>query len=618
MSRVPASRAQLATQSPPGLRCRDLPVVRSDGEWSLRANVSPPPCAWSIVSLPDLVGAGIARLDNADDLRSRLSKVSHRLHVATSQLELLLLCVEEWGIECVASVLGDFAFVAVDMRRGLTVAARDVFGVKPLFFSERSGALLISSRADVFTHGEYDKEFLSVFLLGQGVTTGKAVYRDVVRLRPGAWLKWDGVKLREELYWCPSNVAPRQVSASACREEFRDLFVSSVRSRVESSEHVWAELSGGVDTSSIVTVAQYLSRTCNVPPLAGTLSYVDSLGEGDERVFVDAVLRDVGIRNERVSDDWPWRADDVEPPLTDEPSPQYPFFARHRAIFRLLRSAGALALLGGHGADHYLGGGDYLHISDLLSQGHVGRATRAARDQARAWGTSFWAVAWTLMVRPFLPPLLRLATCPEELRLPKWIAPRLVKEYGLLRLLPGQLKRPRPTTTRYRAAIERQLAGLPNAFVGLLPTLGIDLRYPFLCRRVVEFALAISAEEIVLKGQSKVVLREALRMLLPTSVYERKTKGSIDARFLWSLQREHARLDALLHEPLLADLGCIDASRLRAAVDLARRGRLPNTAFLLSALALETWLAVRARRWVAVPHIATTFHRRHATTGPPA
>lgn len=517
-----------------------------------------------------------------------------------------------------ASVLGDFAFVGIDLRRGLTVAARDVFGVKPPFFNERNGDLLLSSRADAFTRGEYDKEFLAVCLLGQGVTTHNAVYRDVIRLRAGAWLKWDGVKVREELYWSPSDVAPRRVSGSACREEFRELFVSSVRSRVENSEHVWAELSGGVDTSSIVTVAQYLARTKGVPRLAGTLSYVDSLGDGDERVFVDAVLRGVGIRNERVSDDWPWRDDDVEPPPTDEPSPQYPFFARHRAIFRLLRDAGALALVGGHGADHYLGGGDFLHVSDLLSEGQVWRAALAARDQARAWGTSFWSVAWTLMLRPFLPPLFRLATSPEELQLPKWIAPGFAKEYDLRRLLPGQQKRPRPTATRYRTAIERQLAGLPNAFVGPLPTLGIDLRYPFLCRRLVEFALEIPADEVVLNGQSKVVLREAVRTLLPASVYERKTKGSIDARFLWSLQREHARLDTLLREPMLADLGCIDASRLRAAVALARCGHLPNTAFLLSVLALETWLAVRARRWVAVPHVATTFHRHHATTGPPS
>ena len=70
----------------------------------------------------------------------------------------------------------------------------------------------------------------------------------------------------------------------------------------------------------------------------------------------------------------------------------------------------------------------------------------------------------------------------------------------------------------------------------------------------------------------KRVLREAMRGVLPEQVRTRQSKGGIDARILWSLQRENGFLRSLLQDPILADLGVLNASALRTAVDEARRG----------------------------------------------
>ena len=97
-----------------------------------------------------------------------------------------------------------------------------------------------------------------------------------------------------------------------------------------------------------------------------------------------------------------------------------------------------------------------------------------------------------------------------------------------------------------------------------------------------------------------------MRDVLPEQVRTRTTKGGIDARILWSLQRERPRLDAMLRDPILAQLGCIEPALLREAVDGARRGVPVNNVQLFSALALETWLAVRTGRWSTLPQKTVT------------
>jgi asparagine synthase (glutamine-hydrolysing) len=132
------------------------------------------------------------------------------------------------------------------------------------------------------------------------------------------------------------------------------------------------------------------------------------------------------------------------------------------------------------------------------------------------------------------------------------------------------------------------------------------MRYPFLYRPLVEWSLRLPATQRVRPHARKWILREATRDVLPETVRTRATKGGIDARILWSLQHEHVRVDALLRDPVLAQLGCIDPTPLRVAVEQARHGRPVNNVSLMSALSLETWLAVRSGRWSVPAHAAAS------------
>jgi asparagine synthase (glutamine-hydrolysing) len=125
----------------------------------------------------------------------------------------------------------------------------------------------------------------------------------------------------------------------------------------------------------------------------------------------------------------------------------------------------------------------------------------------------------------------------------------------------------------------------------------LEVRYPFLHRPLVEFALSLPISMKVRPGTQKWILREALRGQVPELVRTRATKGGMDARILWTLQQEAALVRMLTRDPILGQMGCINVDQLQRMVEAARQGEYRNTVYLFSVLSLETWLRVRFGVW---------------------
>jgi asparagine synthase (glutamine-hydrolysing) len=125
----------------------------------------------------------------------------------------------------------------------------------------------------------------------------------------------------------------------------------------------------------------------------------------------------------------------------------------------------------------------------------------------------------------------------------------------------------------------------------------LEMRYPFLHRPLVEFALTLPTAMKVRPGVQKWILREAMRGLVPEKVRTRATKGGMDARIFWTLQHEAPLIRMLTDDPILGQMGCIDVGELRRMVEVARQGEYRNTVYLFSVLSLETWLRARFGMW---------------------
>lgn len=543
-----------------------------------------------------LLAAGDVRLDNRDEVLRRVGCVGED----ASDLEVVLAAYAAEGVRCIPSLLGDFGFAIWDERRGQVVAARDACGVKRLFRRTLTGGFILGSRAYAMSPDDaYDEVWIAEFLTGGYTSEGRTPF-DGCRHVPGGTLLVLGRGVaREERYWSAGEHVASPLARCDERESvetFRATFAEAVRRGMYGESTTWAHLSGGLDSSSVVSMAGALHETGEVAALGGTITFVNRLGTGDETRYSDQVAARYGLRNEKLVDYWLWQDDGQRPPIEDAPSSHYGFWAREREMCRLVRNAGGRVLLSGRGGDDYLAG-DPVSLTDLARAGRPGEAIREVTRYAISSRTSFWKISWEYLVLPFFPRALRVRLSPHRTMFPKWLSPAFAKRTrarGRVRAERGHVRRDGGHYAAFIAEGFRFLSGLtiPSGSED-----GIEMRHPFLYRPLVELGLSLPARMLMRPGTSKWVLREAMRGILPEGVRTRRGKGSPDARILWSLSREEVRLREMLRDPLITQFGWVERDGLTRAYEQAKAGAAPDRLAVDAALALETWLRVKSGQW---------------------
>ncbi|MGH7472008.1 MAG: asparagine synthetase B family protein, partial [Longimicrobiales bacterium] len=525
-----------------------------------------------------LIGVGDVRLDRRSDWLPFAQGAADR----ATDLQLVLAAIDARGVDVIKELHGDFAFVVWDARAQKIVAARDAFGVKPLFMRHTNGLLLFSTRAaPLATNDQYDLAYLRDFLFGMPLRGRATAWSDVRRLEAGTVFQQRGTAGSVRTYWAAHDFSP---AASADEKEsvseFRQLFQQAVAQRLDAHGRTWAQLSGGLDSSSVVCTAEQL---VDRGTLAGTITVVDTMGEGDERAFSNLVVQKYDLRNEQVQDAWPWeQAESLT--LIDEPSQLYPFQRRDQRVRDVVRANHAHVLLSGLGSDHYLFG-NLGYIPDLVLAGRLLHAARELTAWSLVTRRSFWWMARRHALEPLMRGRLRPGRDEDAPCYPRWLgdAQRVSRDFERV----FDLQQHAPRGRRFSMATAREMATIPAWVHRDGFETGMEVRYPFLSRPLVEFSLRLPVHMRARPFARKWVLREAMRDVLPEAVRTRQRKGSIDARIVWSLQRESATVQALLREPILAELGLLDAQQLRAAVEEARSGVKHNLVMLMSALSLE-------------------------------
>lgn len=553
----------------------------------------------SVVRWHSYLGVGVMRLDN----RAEMARWAGSNDANVSDLELTLRVVAAHGARYLPSVLGDFAFVMYDLARHQVFGARDAFGVKRLYYTEDQDLCAFGSRAEALAQSDqFDLRSLVELVSVSRQSGDRTVYAGVHAVPAGHMVMLRECGLHLEEFWSAERFEPAPVPVRQerqCYETFRHLFAEAVRLRLTGSRDTWAQLSGGLDSSSVVSMAQHLAMEGAVRHgVAGTLSWVYRWSpDSDERVYSNVVAEHYRVSNQVLVDDWWWKDDHREPPLTDEPGPEYPLFARERRTREFLRGTGGRVLLTGFGSDHYLLGNMFF-FADWIAKGRALEAIREMLRRSALGRVSFWQLAYRNALLPLLPSAFRRLLVPAQ-AMPTWIPKHVAKQVGV---------RHRSSAEDYAGAIGKKYVGLLHANMRSMPfTLGrhsivedeIEVRHPFLYRPLVEFSLKLPSEMCIRPHARKWVLREAMRGILPDPIRGRVGKGVNPGCILQSLRHERRRLDGMLRDPLLAQLGCVDATRLRAAYARAiETGEKNLVAATLYTLAVETWLQVRSGRWV--------------------
>ncbi|MGH7720839.1 MAG: asparagine synthetase B family protein, partial [Gemmatimonadaceae bacterium] len=552
----------------------------------------------------DRAAAGVVRLDNRAEVESWVKTPGRQLTDLTD-LELVLRLVAQTGTKRIRDVLGDFAFVVWHGATRSAVAAADALGVKKLFYAERNGLFAFASRAEALAlEDRYEPQRFAELVALCPPTPGLTAYAGVRRLVAGTLATIEQGDLTPRAYWRPEECEMVSFTPALEREApaaLRGLLLDAVRQRVSSNGDTWAQLSGGLDSSSIVSVSQWLAgRGAVAHGLGGTVTYVDWQNtDADEREYSDAVAARWRVRNETIVDPPLWMDGETEPPHLDEPLHSLAFYPRERRLCEIVLNSGGRGLLAGFGSDE-LFTGTTIFFADWLARGRLWPAVRDITRWAARGRTSFWDLAYHNAVLPLVPRALRRPTSFHDGRLLPWVSEAADRRYGLQSRTHSVTGNAGRLGRKYRDSMLQRVRAITTKLdAGMIGDV-LDVRYPFLARPVVEFALRLPPQLCARPHARKWVLREAMREILPEVVRTRVGKGGPTDALVRSLIAQRAALEPLVQTPLLADLGVVDAPRLRAAFEaapLSADGDRNLCINVQNTLMTEAWLRIRSGRW---------------------
>lgn len=557
------------------------------------------------VAFGEWVAVGSVRLDNRTDLAAWSGYSG-----PASDLELVARVIALHGSKYISRFLGDFSFVACRVTTGMVVAACDAFAVRKLYYVRRNSTLAFASRAESLAmEDRYDLQYLAERVSLCTPSPILTVYSGVYAVPAGTMALYNGGQFMTQTYWAPDrcNVAPSlrlddREAAATCRE----LLTDSLKLRLPGNDIAWAHLSGGLDSSSIVSLTQWLhNRGAAIRGLAGTITYVDRQGtDSDEREYSDAVVERWRIHNIKIIDPPFWLDGHSQPPRLDQPHGSLPYYPRERQVCAIVRNSGGHVLLTGFGGDELFIGSMFF-FADWIAQGKICHAVHEMARRAAIGHTSFWELAYRNAILPLLPAFTRVALFRGQGKILPWVQQRVVDQFDLKERVGIAMAYAGRIGGKYRHSITTSVAALASRLDAGVVGDSLEVRYPFLYRPLVEFALQLPPDLTTRPQARKWVLREAMRGILPEAVRSRIGKGSSAAVLAGALAAQRSLLAPLLHEPILADLGVVDATKLRAAFDLAPSRPHRDDYLHLhleSTLILEAWLQIRSGRWPPRDH----------------
>jgi asparagine synthase (glutamine-hydrolysing) len=472
---------------------------------------------------------------NHVELREELRALGHAFR-SQSDTEVLLAAYRAWGRDCLARFNGMFAFVLVDRNRRTLFAARDRFGVKPLYWwaDPRAGLALASEIKQLGAlpewrarlNGQRAYDFLVWGLFDH---TSETLFREVNQLAGGECLEVDlhraGAAPKPERWYA---LRPRPFSGGIDRaaEEFGDLLRDSVRLRLRADVPVGSCLSGGLDSSSIVCAANAVLRAQGAESQQRTFSACMDVPRLDERRYVDAVVRATRVEAHFVSPQLEPLFDALDRMIwhQDEPFGSTSIYAQWE-VFRLAAQHGVKVMLDGQGADESLGGYPVFFSSRIAAQLRSLDVAGALREAAALRRVHGYPWRWTL--RQAL-----IASLPAGLiqALRRTAAPDWLDANALGARAAHPLD---PVDAGARASLESlsEAQLLRSSLPALLHwedrdsmAHSVEARVPFLDYRLVEFALGLPPEHKISGAVTKRVLREAMKGVLPEAVRARTDK----------------------------------------------------------------------------------------------
>jgi len=485
-----------------------------------------------------------ARIDNRNELQTQLNVSPDPV---VTDADLILAAYDQWGQECPEYLVGAFAFAIWDTEKKRLFCARDHVGLRPLFYVNTNDMFALASEigslADrEFVSNQLDGISVGDFLLGFYNVPEPTFYDDICALPPAHWavVNADSVKIQQ--YWSLDGPEIELNSDEAYLEEFRNRFREAVRARLRTPENVRvaSTLSGGLDSSSIACVGNSMTDR----PLPTISVTFDDIRGSDESEYIGAVHDHLDFDSHFVRGDQHSPFEHVDEMLDrlDEPFISNTLYL-HWEMFRAASDENVRVLLDGYGGDQVISRG----LARFPQLAITGKPLELVREMWKHADRYDSTIQWQLYRRVLTPlepePTRKLrrklfgSDNPVAQR-SDVIDSEFVDRVGL-RSRARELGSRRQRTTR---ADQRRILGGGSQATGLeianisAATFGVEPRFPFFDRRVMEFCFRTPGHLKLRDGWRRWLLRNALSDILPPKIRDRTTKGNLAVAYYETLR----------------------------------------------------------------------------------
>jgi asparagine synthase (glutamine-hydrolysing) len=499
---------------------------------------------------------------------------------------------ERWGIAGLGSLTGEWSVAIFDAVRRTIHLARDYMGVRPLCYAAGRDYAAWSDDLAALVERTHREDALSDAFAARYMSLRPSShitpYDGIFAVPPGTCMSIDSTGLQSlTRIWTLQAGDIRYRDERAYEEHLRILWRDAVEARLQTADTVWAELSGGLDSSSVVCMAhRAIGRGAVAARSMRLVSHATLHSpEGDERRFIAEVERQTGLTSDIVGvEDNQGHADPDRAWLTP-----YALQGVGLEMARRMRAAGGRVVLSGRFGDAVMGcqPDNSVAVFDDLARGKVRTSLRNLRSWSRATRKPFIEIAWKLFTPADPPP----ADTGIEL-----LAPRLREMLLDARPIAAPLH-----VRRSKRALARMILSYSEGARFDVPLRRSDIVYtfPFTHRPLIDFVLAIPGDQLSAPGTTRALMRRAFEGLLPPRIVRRISKGYYPPAAFRAARRLAASLLPAAGLEVV-QRGWIDGERLEAAIRALTHGGGETGGDIHSVLGLERWLEARRTR-TAIP-----------------
>jgi len=488
------------------------------------------------------------RLDNRPEL---LIQLGDSLTMSSPDVEIVAASYERWNTDCFANLIGDWALSIWNPVDHSLILATDFTGIRHLYYSIEMNCVAWSTILDPLVRfaGKTFKvceEYIAGWLTGYPAPQ-LTPYVGIHAVAPSCFALIRPGEHTIKKYWdFDPRKAIRYRTDTEYEEHFRTVLAQAVRRRLRADRPVLAELSGGMDSSSIVCLADVIiARGEAETPRLDTISYYDESTPGlDERFYVNKVeqLRrrtghhiDLRTQNKLGRSEvdskrflLPRFENDRLAATPNSEHDLWPEVFEPYALY--MNSHQYRVTLSGNAGEDPTGGyvpSPTSELQDLVARARFFRLARQLDAWAAKMGTSRLSLLWKAL-RGF-GRLSITFPCPPRYKCPPpWLQSGFVRRYrAALHWYPSKLTLfgPLPSFQSHIYQLNHYRRFLASR--DLCPELLREIRYPYLDRDLLEFAYAVPREQIVGVGKRRYLMKRSLVGIVPDEILDRKRKAVV-------------------------------------------------------------------------------------------